>query len=146
MAPGNKRCGSLICPLNQFKFPLRPIHLHGVRNIQFSIKLKVLSLEVLFSGPLRTFPCLHYYVVKGKTCRQAKDAKGHLQPTIYVYKKDKLMPKLCMTRTINLSNTQFRYQLVFFIHINGYIWSAEGCLWHLFPRQNMHGGMFCLAA
>ena len=34
------------------------------------------------------------------------------------------MPKLCMTRTINLSNTQFRYQLVFFVHIYGYIWLA----------------------
>ena len=42
-----------------------------------------------------------------------------------------------MTRTINLSNTQFRYQLVFFIHIYGYIWLAEGCLWHLLPRQNL---------
>ena len=35
------------------------------------------------------------------------------------------MPKLCMTRTINLSNTQFRYQLVFFVHMYGYIWLAE---------------------
>ena len=42
-----------------------------------------------------------------------------------------------MTRTINLSNTQFRYQLVFFIHLHGYIWLAEGCLWHLLPRQNL---------
>ena len=42
-----------------------------------------------------------------------------------------------MTRTINLSNTQFRYHLVFFVHINGYIWLAEGCLWHLLPRQNL---------
>ena len=40
-----------------------------------------------------------------------------------------------MTRTNNLSNTQFGYQIVFFIHIHGYIWLAEGCLWHLFPRQ-----------
>ena len=47
------------------------------------------------------------------------------------------MPKLCMARTINLSNTQFRYQLVFFVHIHGYIWLAEGCLWHLLPRQNL---------
>ena len=47
------------------------------------------------------------------------------------------MPKLCMTRTINLSNTQFRYQLVFFIHMYGYIWLAKGCLWHLLPRQNL---------
>ena len=66
-----------------------------------------------------------------------------------------------MTRIINLSNTQFRYQLVFFIHIHGYIWLAEGCLWHLLSRQNLlstsfaqakhatwqyllPGGMFCL--
>ena len=42
-----------------------------------------------------------------------------------------------MTRTINLSNTQFRYQLVFFVHIYGYIWLAEGCLWHLLPGQNL---------
>ena len=43
-----------------------------------------------------------------------------------------------MTRTINLSNTQFRYQIVFFIHIHvyGYVWLAEGCHWHLLPRQN----------
>ena len=54
-----------------------------------------------------------------------------------MYEKDYLMPKLCMTRTINLSNTQFRYQLVFFVHIYGYIWLAEGCLWHLLPRQNL---------
>ena len=27
-----------------------------------------------------------------------------------------------MTRTINLSNTQFRYQIVFFTHIYGYVW------------------------
>ena len=32
-----------------------------------------------------------------------------------------------MTRTINLSYTQFRYQIVFFIHIYGYVWLAEGC-------------------
>ena len=58
-----------------------------------------------------------------------------------------------MKRTINLSNTQFRYQLVFFIHIYGciwlHIWLAEGCLWHLLPRQNLWwhllpGGMFWL--
>ena len=41
-----------------------------------------------------------------------------------------------MTRTINLSNTQFRYQIVFFIHVHGYISLAEGCHWHLLPRQN----------
>ena len=40
-----------------------------------------------------------------------------------------------MTRTNNLSNTQFGYQIVFFIHIHGYIWLAEGCHWHLLPRQ-----------
>ena len=40
-----------------------------------------------------------------------------------------------MTRTNNLSNTQFRYQIVFFIHIYGYVWLAEGCHWHLLPRQ-----------
>ena len=54
-----------------------------------------------------------------------------------------------MTRTNNLSNTQFRYQIVFIIHIHGYIWLAEGCLWHLFPRQTccrhlLTGGMFLL--
>ena len=42
-----------------------------------------------------------------------------------------------MTRTINLSNTKFRYQLVFFVHMYGYIWLAEGCLWHVLPRQNL---------
>ena len=35
------------------------------------------------------------------------------------------MPKLCMTRTINLSNTQFRYQLDFWVHTYGYIWLAS---------------------
>ena len=58
-----------------------------------------------------------------------------------------------MKRTTNLSNTQFRYQLVFFIHIYAciwlHIWLAEGCLWHLLPSQNLWwhllpGGMFCL--
>ena len=42
-----------------------------------------------------------------------------------------------MTRTVNLSNMQFRYQLVFFVHTYGYVWLAEGCLWHLLPRQNL---------
>ena len=40
-----------------------------------------------------------------------------------------------MARTNNLSNTQFGYQIVLFIHIHGYIWLAEGCHWHLLPRQ-----------
>ena len=52
------------------------------------------------------------------------------------------MPKLCMTRTINLSNTQFRYQLVFFVHTYGHIWLAEGCLWHLLPGQNLASASF----
>ena len=37
-----------------------------------------------------------------------------------------------MKRTINLSNTQFRYQLVFFVHMYGciwlHVWLAEGSL------------------
>ena len=53
---------------------------------------------------------------------------------------------MCLTRTINLANTQFRYQLVFFIHIYGYIWLhvwlVEGCLWHLLPRQNLPSASF----
>ena len=57
-----------------------------------------------------------------------------------MYEKDYLMPKLCMTRTINLSNTKFRYQLVFFVHIYGYIWLADGYLWHLLPRQYVFPG------
>ena len=66
-----------------------------------------------------------------KSCRQSKDAnskfawekdaKGNPQPTTYVYEQDWLIPKLCMTRTNNLSNTQFGYQIVFFIHIYGYV-------------------------
>ena len=53
-----------------------------------------------------------------------------------------------MKRTINLSNTQFRYQLVFFIHIYGcmwlHIWLAEGChlWWHPLPRQKMPSASF----
>ena len=50
-----------------------------------------------------------------------------------------------MTRTINLSNTQFRYQLVFFVHIYGYIWLAEGYLWHLLSRQNLLSASFAQA-
>ena len=50
-----------------------------------------------------------------------------------------------MTKTINLSNTQFRYQFVFFVHIHGYIWLAEGCLWHLLPRQNLPLASFAQA-
>ena len=50
-----------------------------------------------------------------------------------------------MTRTINLSNTQFRYQLAFFVHISGYILLAEGCLWHLLPRQNLPSASFAQA-
>ena len=55
------------------------------------------------------------------------------------------MHKLCITRTINLSTTQLRYQLVFFVHIYGYIWLAEGCLWHLLPRQNLPSASFAQA-
>ena len=62
--------------------------------------------------------------------------------TIYVYEEESLISKLCMTRTINLSNRQFKYQLVFFVHTCGCIWLAEDCLWHLLPRQNMRGDMF----
>ena len=56
------------------------------------------------------------------------------------------MPKLCMTRTINLSTTQFRYQIVFFIHIHDWLRVA---FWHLFPRQTccqhlLTGGMILL--
>ena len=35
-------------------------------------------------------------------------------------------------------HTQFRYQIVFFVHIYGYIWLAEGCLWHLFAFYNVN--------
>ena len=78
----------------------------------------------------------------GKRCRwqvlpRQKMPKATFSQPYICTEKDKLMPKLCMTRTINLSNTQFSYQLVFFIHIYGYIWLAEGCLWHLLPRQNL---------
>ena len=61
-------------------------------------------------------------------------------------------PFLCTKRLIdvqivydrdNLSNTQFRYQLVFFVHIYGYIWLAEVCLWHLLPRQNLQWHLLC---
>ena len=84
-------------------------------------------------------------VVKGKTCCQTKDADGifclgkrcQRQLSANHICRKRLIPKLCMTRTVNLSNTQFRYQLVSFIHIYGYIWLAEGCLWHLLPRQNL---------
>ena len=53
---------------------------------------------------------------------QAKDAtssfaQGQRQPsTNHIRVQKRLIPKLCITRTINLSNTQFRYQSVFFIH------------------------------
>ena len=50
-----------------------------------------------------------------------------------------------MTRTINISNIQFRYQLVFFVHIYGYIWLVDGCLWHLLPRQNLLSASFAQA-
>ena len=55
------------------------------------------------------------------------------------------MPKLCITWAIYLSYTQFRYQLVFFVHIYGYIWLAEGCHWHLLPRQNLSSASFAQA-
>ena len=51
------------------------------------------------------------------------------------------MPKLCVTRTINLSNTQFRYELVF---LYTYI-VIYGCLWHLLPRQNLPSASFAQA-
>ena len=50
-----------------------------------------------------------------------------------------------MTRTIDFFNTQFRYQLIFFVHIYGYIRLAEGCLWHLLPRQNLPSPSFAQA-
>ena len=48
-----------------------------------------------------------------------------------------------MTRTINLSNTQFRYQIVFFIHMYGWLKVAIGIFYlgktslQVFPRQKM---------
>ena len=41
-----------------------------------------------------------------------------------------------MTRTMNLSNTQFKYQIVFFIHIYGYVWLVEGSP-QVLPWQKM---------
>ena len=69
-----------------------------------------------------------------------KDAKGNLQPIISVYEKVSLIPKLSMKRTINLSNTQFRYQLVFFIDIYGWLKVAFG----IFCLGKTCGGIFCL--
>ena len=65
----------------------------------------------------------------GKTYRRVcfawvKDADGKfclLQPTIY-------------------NHTQFRHQLVFFVHAYG--WLAEGCLWHLLPMQSLPSASF----
>ena len=45
-----------------------------------------------------------------------------------------------MKRTTNLSNTQFRYQLVFFIHIYGWLKVAFG----IFCLGKTCGGIFCL--
>ena len=45
-----------------------------------------------------------------------------------------------MARTINLSNMQFRYQLVFFIHIYGWLKIAFG----IFCLDKTCGGIFCL--
>ena len=47
---------------------------------------------------------------------------------------------MCITRTINLSYTKFRYQLVFFIYIYGWLKVAFGicCL------GKTYGGIFCL--
>ena len=44
-----------------------------------------------------------------------------------------------MTRTINLSNTQFRHQLVFFVDIYGYIWLdwLKVAFGNLLPGQNL---------
>ena len=52
------------------------------------------------------------------------------------------IPKLCMTRTNNLSNTQFRYQLVLFIHIYGWLKVAFG----IFYLGKLAVGIFWLAA
>ena len=51
-----------------------------------------------------------------------------------------------MKRTINLSNTQFRYQLVFFIHIYGCIWlySWLKVAFGIFCLGKTCGGIFCL--
>ena len=58
-----------------------------------------------------------------------------------------------MTRTVNLSNTQFRHQLVFFVHKYGWLkvaFAGQNLQWHLLPRQNMlrryvlTGGMILL--
>ena len=63
------------------------------------------------------------------------------------------MPKLCMTRTVNLSNTQLRYQLVFFGCLKvafGICCPGKTCHPHLLPRQNkprlyvLLDGMMCL--
>ena len=84
----------------------------------------------------------------GKRCQQQVLPRQKMPPQILPRQK---MPKatfsqpyMCTkeTRTINLSDTQLRYQLIFFVCMYGYIWLAEGCLWHLLPRQNLPSASF----
>ena len=77
------------------------LHQHAMMKVPCKILIREWNREAIresvktkctLSSPIRFleyFPDLwHAYVVKGETCRQAKDAKGNLQPTTYVYEKD----------------------------------------------------------
>ena len=63
--------------------------------------------------------------------------------TMYVYEKDYLIPKLCIRQIICPCHTQFRYQLVLFIYIYGWLKVATGIFYlgktspQVLPRQKM---------
>ena len=90
---------------------------YNVLKIKQYLRL-FLSFELrfirVFMPPVKTYRRACFAWAKDATTSfaEATDAKGNLQPTIYVYEKDKLIPKLCITRTVNLSNTQFRQNAV----------------------------------
>ena len=84
-----------------------------------------------FMPPVKTYRRMF---CQGKRCRQQVLPRPlQVLPRKQTPKATFSQPYMCITRTINLSNTQFRYQLVFlYTHM-----IAECCLWHLLPRQNL---------
>ena len=113
--------------------------------------------QIRGANPCESFSilrCIRQIMQPGKTYRRAC-LPGQRMPTatfsqpyitIYVYEKDQLMPKLCIRQINCPGQTQFRHQLVFFIHIYGWLKVAFGifCLGKTCRRHLLPGGMLHL--
>ena len=65
--------------------------------------------------------------------------------TIYVYEKDYLIPKLCMTRTFNLSSTQLGYQLVILLYTYMVVYGWLKVAFGIFCQAKLAVASFALA-